>query len=373
MITAEQKILLLADANSVHTFKLARSLVENNINVLIFSLDSDLHIDYSQLKNLQIEFAKQKAQGKMNKFGEIYKTGYILALSKLKSVIKTFKPDILHAHYASSYGLLGSLSGFHPYILSVWGSDVYDFPTKSFFHKMILKYNFRKADMIMSTSKAMADETKKYTNKDILVTPFGIDLNSFKPKEVKSIFSENDIVIGTIKTLEDIYGIDYLIKAFSLLVKANPDLPLKILIVGDGSQRTHLESLTDQLGIKDKTKFTGRIPYNKLPEYHNMISIFVALSKSESFGVAIVESSACGKPVVVSNVGGLPEVVQNDKTGFIVPAKNEQAAYEALEKLVKSEELRENMGRKGRKFVEENYNWGNNVRVIIQAYKSFNG
>lgn len=371
MKKARQKILLLSNANSVHTFKLAKTLVAHDFSVLIFSFDSDVKIDYSGLENLQIELAKQKTPGNKNNFGELYKTSYILALSKLKSVIKAFKPDILHAHYASSYGLLGALSGFHPYVLSVWGSDVYDFPTKSFIHRAILTYNFRKADMIMSTSKAMANEARKYTNKEILVTPFGIDINFFKPKPVNSLFEKDDIVIGTIKTLEDIYGIDYLIRAFSLLVKANPTLPLKLLVVGDGSRKAYLESLTSELGLNDKTVFTGRIPYEKLPEYHNLITIFGALSLSESFGVAVLESSGCSKPVVVSDVGGLPEVVQNDKTGFIVPARNEKAAYEALEKLVLNNEVRIKMGMEGRGFVEKNYNWENNVQLIIGAYKSF--
>ncbi|MCD7873784.1 MAG: glycosyltransferase, partial [Acidaminococcaceae bacterium] len=148
-----------------------------------------------------------------------FKIRYLEALLLLKKVIKIFQPDIIHAHYATSYGLLGALVGFHSYIISVWGSDIFDFPNISLFHKNIIKYNFFKADIILSTSNVMAEEIQKYTSKGIKVTPFGVDINEFKPLNVDSIFKPNKIVIGTIKTLEEKYGIEYLIRAFSIVKK----------------------------------------------------------------------------------------------------------------------------------------------------------
>ena len=119
--------------------------------------------------------------------------------------------DILHAHYASSYGLLGALANFHPFILSIWGADIFSFPKKSFLHRYIFNFNLRVADKILSTSQIMAKEIKKYTNKEIIVTPFGIDINTFKPgNKVDKIKGEFDFIIGTIKGLEEIYGIEYL-------------------------------------------------------------------------------------------------------------------------------------------------------------------
>ena len=85
--------------------------------------------------------------------------------------------------------------------------------------------------------------------------------------------------------------------------------------------------------------------------------MYVALSRSESFGVAVIEASACGLPVVVSNVGGLPEVVEQGVTGFIVPPEDPAAAADALEQLLASKELRERMGSAGRDRVERLYAW----------------
>ncbi len=155
--------------------------------------------------------------------GEASKIEYVKALPALKQAIKAFQPDVVHAHYATSYGMLGASSGFHPLIISVWGSDIYEFPIKSFLHKSFLKRNLRKADYIWSTGEAMAKEASKYTSKNIDITPFGIDLNAFKPMNVKSLFNDEDIVIGTIKSLESNYRIDLLIGAFEILNKNIPN------------------------------------------------------------------------------------------------------------------------------------------------------
>ena len=210
------RVLLLADAHSIHTIKWAKSLCQKNIELGVFSLNK-LDEDLYKEDNIEVfYFSDRNCRDRSSGFKKI---SYLKALPFLKKVIKKFKPDIVHAHYASSYGLLGALSGFHPYIISVWGSDVFDFPNISFLHKAILKYNLMQADTILSTSHVMAVETKKYTNKDIIVTPFGIDLDQFKPMKVASVFQDDDIVIGTVKTLEEKYGIEYLIRAFSIVQK----------------------------------------------------------------------------------------------------------------------------------------------------------
>lgn len=362
------KILLLSDCNSVHTIKWAKSLYSKGVDVIVFSIGVLRVSDYEGT-NIRIYASSHK----VSRENIANKLSYITIIPKLKRVIKKEKPDILHAHYATSYGLLGSLANFHPYIISVWGSDVFDFPNKSVIHKKILKHNLRKADKILSTSKVMAKETQKYTNKSIEVTPFGVDLDVFCPYSISkasSLFSQNDIVIGTIKSLEKKYGIEYLIDAFSLVLEKRPHLPLKLLIVGEGSLDNSLKEQVKRLQIQDKVIFKGKIPFSEVPKYHNMISVYVALSilNSESFGVAIVEASAMEMPVIVSDVGGLPEVVEHRKTGIVVPPKNSEAAARAILEIIDNETLREKMGKLGRLRVCELYDWNKNVELMLSIY-----
>ena len=360
------RLLLLSNPNSVHTIKWAKSLADNGVDIIIFGLNDFIVNDYVNYSNIEVLTLNESLS---RKEGSMSKLKYLKALPAIKRIIKEFKPDIIHAHYATSYGLLGALSGFSPFVISVWGSDVFSFPKKSFLHRAMLKFNLEKADKILSTSHIMAKETALYTNKNIEVTPFGIDMEQFKPMTIKSLFDKKYIVIGTVKSLEKEYGIEYLIKAFKILSDKYKELPLKLLIVGGGSLDLKLKQLTKSLNIEGQTIFTGKVPFEDVSKYHNMLSVSVFLSNSESFGVSIIEASSCAKSVVVSNVGGLPEVVEDGVSGFIVPPMDPETTVTAIEKLILDKDLNHKMGQAGRQRVEKLYNWANNVNHMLSIYK----
>lgn len=358
------KVLILADANSSHTFKWVTSLAQKGIYIYIFTLAEASKSLLNNIENVEVLSNKQNTSSS----SDLVKVKYLTVITRLKQAIKEIKPDIVHAHYASSYGLLGALSGFHPFIISVWGSDIYEFPNKSFLHKQIIKYNLRCADNILSTSSNMIDEIIKYTDKNITLTPFGIDLNKFTPKQ--SIPKKNEIVVGTIKALEKVYGIDILIKAFAHVKNIIPNITLKLLIVGKGSQMQSLIKLSNKLGISDAVVFVGYVEYKSIVKFYHQLDIFVAVSRSESFGVSVIEASACEIPVIVSDVGGLPEVVSDNHTGFIVKSENVEQTAIALKKLITNESLRQSMGKEGRDFVKTYYNWNDNVNQMIGIYEN---
>jgi glycosyltransferase involved in cell wall biosynthesis len=299
--------------------------------------------------------------------GNITKLSYLVKLPLVKREIKSFKPDIVHAHFASSYGLLGSLSNFHPFIVSVWGSDVFDFPEISPLHRALLRFNLSRADRVLSTGVIMARQTNRFTHKPVKVTPFGVDINQFSPM---TRVVHPGIVVGTVKTLEPKYGVEYLLHAFKVVSERNPQLRLSLLVVGGGSQQEPLEALAARLKIQESVTFTGHVPYREIARCHNMIDVSVFTSTSEAFGVAAVEASACGNPVVASNVGGLPEVVEHGVTGFIVPPRDPQKTADAIEKLVLDASLRSCMGSAGRQRVKKLFNWDDNVSQMIEVYDS---
>jgi glycosyltransferase involved in cell wall biosynthesis len=296
--------------------------------------------------------------------------GYFLNTWFLRRLLRTIRPHFLHTHYASGYGTLSRLSGFHPTLLSVWGSDVFLFPNESKWKKRLLRRNLQAPDYIASTSHAMKTKIEEIVgrSKPIVITPFGVDCDRFKALSEKT--DHPWITIGTVKTLEPTYGIDNLIKAFAILRRRHSNIDLRLLIVGDGSQRLGLEQLAAILGVNDQTEFVGEVPNNMVPEFLNQLSIYVCLSNSESFGVAVLEASACGIPVVVSNVGGLPEVVRDGVTGFIVPKQDPDAAAKALEKLIIMPELAKSMGRSGREFVLKNYERKSVSATMRDLYQS---
>jgi len=358
------RVLILADANSSHTIKWVNSLKEvDGITIGLWSLNVPKSNIYCDCANLKIASAKVSQQ----RNGFFKKLRYLTSVFHLRKFIKKFKPDIVHAHYASSYGLLGRIAGFRPLLISVWGSDVFAFPKKNRLFKDILRGNLNSANLILSTSHIMKEETRKYTRKEIIVTPFGIDTEIFKPQPK---YKHREFVIGTVKTLEKIYGIQYLIHAYKIFKDRNPTANSSLLIVGGGSQFEVLRDLARQLDVYESVTFVGSVSPNEVPRYHNMMDISVFLSLEESFGVAVLEAMATERPVIVSDAVGLKEIVDNGVNGIIVPKMDIESSAFALEKLFWDEELRRKLGYNARRTVQHKYEWKNNVLQMEAIYSS---
>lgn len=361
------KVLLLSDTYSEHTEKWAIGLADSGIQIGLFSFNKASY-EWHNHPNITLFFEPEK---KINAERTITKLAYFKYVNILKKIIKHFNPDILHAHYATSYGIIGALSGFHPFVISVWGSDVYDFPKRSKLHKKIFQYNLKKADMLMSTSHIMKTELEKYTNKEVIVTPFGVNVKDFCKKEVPAKLAEV-IHVGTIKPIEEKYGIIYIIEAARILIDRNKDKKFKFYLIGPGNDLAHYQKLVDEKKLNENFEITGRIPFNEISNYHNLLDVFlnVSIDDSESFGVAAVEAMACEKPVIVSNVGGLMEVINHGEFGLIVPRKNAQAIAEAIEEVISKPAYFIQMGAKARKHVLDTYDWESNLNLMIHKYNT---
>lgn len=354
------KICYLSDANSIHTKKWCQFFKTKGYDIHVISLN-DGEIDGVTVHSLKIQLENVRNGSFMSKLQYLTYTG------KVRALVNEIKPDILHAHYATSYAFLAGATNFHPYVISVWGSDVYDFPKQNILCRKFVERNLSKADVLLSTSKVMAEETKKYTNKSIEITPFGVDINLFKPNNNKYDDREG-IVIGTIKALETKYGIEYLVRAFGSLTKKYENIYLEV--GGIGSQKEYLDNLCKELNIENKVKFLGFITQGEVVQSFNRfdIAVFPSTLDSESFGVAAVEAQACGTPAIVSNVGGLPEATCPGKSSIIVSKENVFELEKAIEKLIIDEELRISMGKFGRQFVIDNYNIKDNFNKVDNMY-----
>ena len=296
-------------------------------------------------------------------------TYYRALVKDIRNTIRVFQPDIVHAHYLSDNGLFGALSGFHPLVVSAWGTDVYDYPKRSWSRACVIRYILKKADWVLSTSHVMAQELSKYTDKKrIPITPFGVDMKLFK-RNIGKREKTNKFVFGIVKTLEHGYGIDTLIDAFALLCKRRPDLDTCLRIVGEGSERERLQEQVVNLRLSEKVIFEGKIMHEHLPEFIRSFDVFVALSRVESFGVAVVEAMAMGCPVIVSDAPGFTEIVVAGESGLIVKREDPQQASEAMERLINDETLRLILAENGEKRVRELYDWDKNVEEMMSIYQ----
>jgi len=341
------RICILGSANSIHVKRWVKSLIEFGNEIMVISF-YDGHVDNAQ--NIILP--------------RTAKLLYITHHNAIKRAIRNFKPDILHAHHCSSYGFLGALQSFHPFVISVWGYDVLEFPQKSPLHKSIIKYSLKKADEVTATSQALANSVKELTGMAANIIPFGVDKSFLL---VNREYRESELTIGIIKDLKPVYGLNILIEAVSNLINKGNHVKLKIL--GEGGLKNELQELCKTLKIVEHVIFKEKVPHNLVVDILKEFDIFAITSFSEGFGVAAVEAMATGLPVVASNVGGLPEVVDDGKTGTLVEPGNVEELTKALETYLLSRELRSEHGRNGRAKVESQYNWQENVEMMNQLYK----
>jgi len=261
--------------------------------------------------------------------------------------------------------------GLKNLIISVWGSDiVYDNQVKpeSLRQRLYKRALLKQARVLTATNNFLKDKVLQYfpEAQKIEVIPFGVDTEKFKPEN--RVEEKEKITISFIKHLTQKYGPSFLIKAFSKVEERYPNVEL--YMVGEGELKEELVKLARDLGVEEKVHFTGHIPYKSVFDLLKRTDILVmpSIYESETFGVAALEASAMEIPVIASRVGGVHDVVKDGKTGFLVEKKNVEQLANAVFKLIENEKIRELMGKYGRRFVKEKYEWDRNVYQMEGLY-----
>lgn len=364
------KILILSDANSIHTLKWVESIRDHHINLMLFSLfkpKKDYLEKYIKL-NVDVKTPDLKSKIRNIRNPNLSKLNYLIGIRQLKKIIDNFQPNILHAHYASSYGVLAFISKYKPFILSVWGSDILDFPNRNFFNKWLLKKVINSATAICSTSQVMKRIiSDNYNRLDIEIIPFGVDINLFCPQKNHS----KRFTVGTIKSIEKHNGIDCLLDAASIIVNKYDKKDIHFLIVGEGSVLDQMKQKATRLHLNDFIEFTSGVSPQEIVEYHQKLSVFIAVSTRESFGVAVLEAAACGVPAITSDIGGLPEVNEHNKTGNVIKPNDPKALAKSIIKFYNNPVYRKKFGQNARNRVVTKFDWENSVEKMINIYNKF--
>ena len=362
------KILILSDANSVHTLKWVKSLKKTDYKLMLFSLfkpNNDFLNQYDELK-IVVRTPNLRSRIKNLREPNLSKLNYFRGLFYLNRIISDYEPDILHAHYASSYGVLASLSRFRPFVLSVWGSDILDFPNRNFLNKWLINKVINSANSICSTSEVMIKCIREeYNISDVDLIPFGVDIDVFSP--IQNL--QKNFIVGTIKSVEKHNGIDCFLDAAKIIVYDYKNDKIQFLIVGKGSLLKKMKQKTVDLDLQKYVKFEGHVSQDNIVEHHRKLSLFIAVSTRESFGVAVLEAAACGVPSITSNVGGLPEVNKHEHTGLIIKPNDPGKLAESIIRLYEDNNYRYQLSENARSWVVNNFDWDENLNKMINVYK----
>ncbi|MEG0850680.1 N-acetyl-alpha-D-glucosaminyl L-malate synthase BshA [Flavobacterium plurextorum] len=273
---------------------------------------------------------------------------YELALSsKLVDMVKLYKIEVLHVHYAIPHAYAGYMAkqmlkneGINlPMITTLHGTDI-TLVGNHPFYKPAVTFSINKSDYVTSVSQSLKDDTLKLfkIKNKIKVIPNFIELDKVKkdptvPCHRYVMAKEDERIITHISNFRKVKRIPDIIKIFYNIQKV---MPAKLMMVGDGPEKEKAEVLCMELGIYDKVIFFGNS--NEIDKILCFTDLFLLPSETESFGLAALEAMACGVPVISSNSGGLPEVNFDGVSGYLSNVGNvEEMAANAI-KILKDDE-----------------------------------
>ena len=377
----------------VYVLEMAKRLGEHGVEVDIFTrrFDNRKEIDYvsDNVRIIRIPCGPRYFLPKEELFPYLdeYAKNFVRFVEK-----KRLKYDILHSHYwdagyvvlqikkkmsipmvhtSHSLGLLKK-----KFLGEISRKADYKFDVRIRTEKEILK----QADMLVSASPAEPELVDKYygVHREFKVVPPGVDTDFFNPEAKNISVDLPEKYVFTTGRIEWTKGFDLLVKAFKYVVEKHVDVRL---IIGGGSLkpsrierevRAEIRRISEALGIKNYVVQVGRIPNELLPAYYARSRVVVLPSRFDLFGMVAIEALACGRPVVVSKNAGVHKLI-SEEYGYVVDPSNEKELADKIIEVLDDPQKAENMGAKGRQYVEKNLTWGKLASKLKKIYEDLLG
>lgn len=287
---------------------------------------------------------------------------YELALSsKLVDMVKLYKIDLLHVHYAIPHAYAGYMAkqmlqeeGINiPMVTTLHGTDI-TLVGNHPFYKPAVTFSINKSDIVTSVSESLKADTLRLFDiqTEIDVIPNFIDVSASAPGytdcQRSMMAKDEERIITHISNFRKVKRIPDVIEIFYRIQK---EMPAKLMMVGEGPEKEQAEYLCEQLGIAEKVMFLGNS--TEIDRILCFSDLFLLPSETESFGLAALEAMVNRTPVVSSNTGGIPEVNKHGVSGYLSDVGNVDEMAENALKILKDPEVLKKFKEQARKEAEK--------------------
>lgn len=307
------------------------------------------------------------------------------AYKKIKKILKEIQPDIVHTH-ASKAGLLGRMAAFSlriPVVVHTFHGHVfhsYFGKFKTTFFKQIERYLAKKSTGIIAISALqkheLADVHKIVNQEKIKVIPLGFDLQKFQEERIEKReavraqykLSDDEVAITIIGRLAPIKDHDYFLNVIEEVLKQTPQ-EIKVFIVGDGSEKNHIEDRVNKLNEAYPNRIMMTSWILDIATFIQGMDIVCLTSKNEGTPVSLIEAQAAGVPVISTDVGGVRDAMEDGKSGFVVKRENIETYIKNLRLLIEDDKLREKISIFGQKNATEKFGYQRLVLEMEDYYK----
>ena len=265
--------------------------------------------------------------------------GVLDARGSLRRALRRVRPHVLDAQYLTVNGWHAWMSGFHPYVVSVWGSDVLVTPRSSRRGAMYARPALRSADMVVGGSAAVVDAAVSLgaRRERAFAIPYGIDRTLFSrgtdPAGLRQRLGlMGRRVIFSPRAMTALYR-------HSIVVEALARLPADVSVVmvgylADASELERVRRRAHELGVTDRLVVVPSIDHSEMPDYYRLADVVVSVPVSVSTPITLFEALACGRPVVASDLPAVREVMGRLDPEALVPAEDPVAAAAAITRVL---------------------------------------
>lgn len=259
----------------------------------------------------------------------------------LRRVLDGIGPDVFHAHYAVEHGFYGAFAGFHPYVVSAWGSDLL-VDSRTTPGRLIARYALRQADFVSAHDQALARRAVELgvPVERVAVVRLGIDATFLEAGSRSVNLRPPDAAPPTVisdRALEPLYNVDAVIRAFARLGRRLPSA--RLVVAGEGSERPRLEALAAELGQGDTVRFVGQLEAPALAEALAAAHVYVSVPDSDALALSTMEAMAAGAFPIVSDLPS-QDWITHGVNGLRVPPRNADALAGALHEALTNDALR---------------------------------
>lgn len=284
--------------------------------------------------------------------------------------------DVVHLHFPDPMSHLASM--LLPRRIArviTWHSDILRQKTLLAFYRPFLISAVRRAQAIIVPTPAHVSSSEVLAGLKhelrLHIVPFGFDFSTLLARNEAYSSKTSGNQNFTIFAL----GRHVYYKGFDVLIRAvaRMDSSVRLVLGGDGPLSPYLRKLSAELAIQDKVHFTGRIPDEDLGRYYANCDVFClpAVARTEAFGIVQVEAMAFGKAVVSTRLGnGVDYVNRHGETGLLAEPGDLESLVQCLQRLQFDEELRLQLGERGRQKALVEYSLGNMGQLTLAAYES---
>lgn len=349
------KICYLANAASIHTKRWAQHFHGLGHEVTVISFDP------GEIEGPRVIVLPSRASDR--------RLNILLNIVGIHRLVQQNRPDILHAHYVTSYGFAGAFAGKHPYIVTAWGTDVLIEPEKSWIYRRIVKFALHKADLITSMAPHMTDHLigRLHVPADKMITlPFGVDTNTFNPTQRTRPHGNDDFIV--VSTRRPDYGmdVDTFVRAIpAVLDKFNNS---RFIITGEGPLRQEIQKLVLDLGVTEYVEFLGEIPHSDMPALLGTADVFVSTSPSDGNNISLNEATACGAFPVATNIPANQYWIESGKNGLLYSCRDVNQLARGIIKTLEQPEWRNAVMEENWEIARTRASWAQSMERITEQY-----